>query len=177
MRTYRTAEKGFTMIELLMVIVVLALIMSLAIGAAIRSVNAGRELRADSMRDALEVALVAYLSAEGAWPCSLPPDPPDPDNPSFIYSTFKSVSKNQEVFEKVISKGGYLDTSAFMTVVGGTEIGERSVQGGTRLSLRDALERSEGHLPIGYVNPKKRDEFIAYKITFNLMTDSVLVER
>ena len=175
MRAYRAAEKGFTLIELMMVIVVLALIMSLAIGAAVKSVSAGRELRADAMRDGLKSALVDYYAKEGKWPCALPPD-----NNTSQFSTFDTVEKNTRVFSRVISKGIYLDNSAFLTVVGGAQGSEnaRVLKGGHRLSLREAKEKYPGgDFPLGYPNPKDQTEFLVYKVTFNLTTDSVSVER
>ena len=182
MRAYSRAEKGFTMIELMMVIVVLALIMSLAIGAAIRSISAGRELRADAMRDALNSALSDYRAREGKWPCALPPDNSDDQgNPTSHFSTFDTVDGNKKVFGKLIEKKdkGYLDASAFLVVVNPTPDGANPrVARGKRMSLLAAMDANlNNDCAIGYPNPRDQTEFIVYKVKFNLTTDSVTVER
>lgn len=180
----RKTAKGFTLIELLMVLLVLSLLITLAIGAAAKAIKNGRELRADSMREALQLALMQYRSGEEKWPCPLVPDVVDANSDTrAMFSTFDTVEKNAQLFQALIDKGTYLDDAAMLTIVGGRAADkgdrkERVMLGGTRMPLRVAREKYKGaRLPLGYLDPGNQDRFIAYKIVFNLVTDEPVVER
>lgn len=176
---------GFTLVELLMVIVVLSVLVTLGIGAGTRSLKSGRNLKADSMRDALRVALDSYRAQVGRWPCELEPDKLDFSDPEAIYfSTYADEKGNIKVFREIIEAGGaranpYLATEALLTVIGGApEKGHKHyLKGGTRMSLREAIEKKHKDTPLGYPDPDDPSMFKLYKVVFNLRTDSVTVER
>ena len=63
-------KKGFTIVELLVVIGVLAVLMTIVVVAASGVQKGGREKRASAMRSALEQAIAAYYAQEGKWPAA-----------------------------------------------------------------------------------------------------------
>ena len=64
-------KKGFTIVELLVVIGVLAVLMTIVVVAASGVQKGGREKRASAMRSALEQAIAAYYAQEGKWPAAI----------------------------------------------------------------------------------------------------------
>jgi len=156
-------KKGFTLVELMLVLVVMALIATLATGAAMKSIKQAKEQRINATCVALKMALTNYRTEEQRWPVAL-----EPGQDQTIVS-FRD--NNAKVFGPMLedNKKVYLDTSALLTQVPGF---------GT-ISLREALERKVAPdlCKIGYPDPNKSGIFICYKVTFNLATDTVNVDR
>lgn len=153
----RSGKKGFTLVELLMVIVVMALVATLATSAASKSIKQGRQKRIDTTAKSLQMALVNYRAQEGRWPVGLDPDARK-DTVTF------SGERNKEVFEKLITARIYLEPSGLLTIANGK-----------RMSLREAMDRGNFNVPIGYPNPQNQSEFKYFTVVFNLTTDSVSV--
>jgi len=156
-------KKGFTLVELMMVIVVMAIIATLATGAAMKSISQAKVHRINTTRVALQMALVNYRTEEERWPLAL--------EPKAGKTTVEFRDNNGKVFAPLIEnpKRNYLDASALLTKVPGYGV----------MALREALERkiSPELCSLGYPDPEKSGTFIFYKITFDLTFDSVKVDR
>lgn len=156
-------KKGFTLVELMMVMVVMALIATLATGAAMKSIRQGKEQRINATRVALEMAVTTYRAEEQTWPLALEPKSGE--------STVEFRDTNGRVFGPLIEnpKKCYVDPSSLLTKVAGFGV----------ISLREAIERklSPESCSIGYPDPEKSNTFTFYKVTFNLATDTVKVDR
>ena len=63
-------RKGFTIVELLMVIGVIAVLMGIVTTAASESVKSARARRADAVIKLVQAGLAAYYAQEGDWPVS-----------------------------------------------------------------------------------------------------------
>jgi len=174
------AKRGFSLIELLMVIAVMAVIATLTIGGVTKSIQASREKRVDTMCDSLRLALITYRAQEGRWPCRLDPgtkngtqiadsdDPADVTMNRVVYSR----EENRKVFAPLIpqrgtKKGYYISTAEFLTKIGGEGV----------IPLREAVDKGISQPPLGYANPKNQSEFMYFRVEFNLLTDSVVVQR
>ncbi len=159
---------GFTLIEILMVISVMAILATLTTGAAIKLLQSSRNRRADATARALEVALQNYRAANNKWPFSISDFEIKPDRNEIFYRCRRD--NNYRIFRDLYpgrgSGGGYVDTSAIMVRVGGR-----------RMSLRQALERGQREAAIGYPDPKRPSEFRYYSVRYNSQTDSVNVYR
>jgi len=155
-------RRGFTLVEMMMVMVVMALIATLATGAAMKSIRQAKEQRINTTRGTLEMALMNYRAYEGNWPTL----DGTSDTTNVVFNTPEKIAK---VFEPLINSTTrvYLDPAALLTKVDGKV-----------LSLREAMADKKGaSFPLGYPNPDKGSEFKYYKVTINLVYDTVKVER
>ena len=179
-------KKGFTLVELLLVIAVMALLATLTIGGVAKATKNAREKRIDSMCRSLQMSLVSFKAQEGRWPVKRDPglNPntingearnetslnPDPYKQSM--ATFTG-EYNWHVFQDLIptkgtKKGYYLSPAEFLV----------KVRGGKTKSLREAIDDgATSNISFGYADPNNQSVFRYFKVEFNLMTDSVTVSR
>lgn len=146
-----------------MVMVVMAIIATLATGAAMKSIRQAKEKRIDAMCVGLVQALTNYRAAEQCWPVELAPQG-DSNTRSF-------QKDNKLVFSPLLMdrKKIYLDTSALLTKVDGVGV----------LPLNKAMGRFPGKsdFSIGYADPSNGNIFRYFKVTFDLSLDRVSVGR
>ncbi len=169
------SRRGFTIVELLVVISIMAVVATLATGAVLKSVRQNRIKRIDMTQKSLETALMSYRSLNGEWPYKF--DDPDTvgagvdkNAASFAEKQSFTGKENAKVFKKVfeeVKKGrALLDTSSIMTRVSGG-----------RMTVREALERGESDVPVGYPNPENQSEFKFFKVVYYFATDMLTVEK
>lgn len=162
----KSKKRGFTIIELLVVISIIATLATLATGAAVKAIGNARSKRIDAMVKSLELALMNYRALHGDWPYTF-------DKPESMGATTQSVrgKDNANVFKKIFddiqSNRSLLDTSALFT----------RIPGSGRMTVQKALEQGKTPIPVGYPNPKNSSEFIYFTVTFNFLTDMVTVSR
>jgi|GEM_PF-810303 len=185
-------KKGFSLVELLVVIAVMATLATLTVGGVLKTLKNTRVRRINAMCASLQTALMGYKAQEGRWPCKLEPGKinnsstiDDGNNPfqreRNQYLSIFTGENNWLVFEPLIpqrgtSKGYYLSTSEFFTRTKMPEKGKR--KGGTRVvSLREAVDEGARPFPLGYPLPDDQTYFIYFRVEFNLQTDSVTVSR
>jgi len=163
---------GFTLIELMMVIVVISLVATLATGAAMRSVRQSRKKKVEVTRYALQSALTNYRARENRWPWASLPEAETDSNPHLRYFTGRN---NAEVFRDLIQKTvqegtPYLDLSALQTDKIASKLKSRTI--------RDYVSENgvSGSIPIGYLDPDNQSKFRYYRVIYNITTDSVSVE-
>ena len=185
-------RRGFTIVELLVVISIMAVLATLATGAALKSIKQSRSKRVDMTAKSLEAALMNYRALKGKWPYAF--NPSNMDEPcselkktsayarTVTYGKYShpehgcreregrfEASDNhlifKEVFEEVKKGRALLDTSSILT----------SVKDGGRMTVREALERNKGEIPVGYVNPDNQKDFRFFKVQYNFDTDAITV--
>ncbi len=159
---------GFTIIELLIVISIMAVVATLATGAALKSIKNSRKKRIAVTVQALETALVNYRALHGEWPIKFDDD--EHDGKIDSVDVIKG-SNNSKVFEPLMkdirNKKALLDTSALLTRVNGK-----------RMTVKQALEKSGNNdIPIGYADPSNQDEFKFYTVEFDFRTETVNVKQ
>lgn len=171
----KITRRGFTIVELLVVISIMAVVATLATGAVLKSVRQSRVRRVEMMAKSLESAIMSYRSLTGEWPCDF--GTPDSvgasvrrDGPEFAETkTFKD-RENAEVFRKIfgeVKKGRpLLDTSSLLTNVNGR-----------RMTVREALERGATDIPVGYANPENQQQFVFFRVVYNFQTDMITVHQ
>lgn len=67
----RRAKRGFTIVELLVVIAVIGILLGIVSTAAVGAVRNGRAKRAEAMCSVLNQAIAAYYAQKGEWPAAI----------------------------------------------------------------------------------------------------------
>ena len=164
-------KKGFTILELLVVISIIAIIMTLATGAAVKSIKQGREKRVNAMVSALNIALETYRTQNGQWPDKIV----ELRRQALNYSPPKETvsltgTDNKYVFTELYKKQStgmrYMDPAGFFTIYQGA-----------RKALKDVPEASRQNLALGYPDPDNPNKFDYFKIVVYVSTDEVRVSR
>ena len=174
----KNRKKGFTLVELLLVIAVIALLATVTVGGALKATKSARVRRVDAMCTSLKMALENYNAQEGRWPLGITPnttnDEPNKgigDDPYDQYIATFTGDYNWKVFDPLIpttesKRGLYISPSEFFV----------KVNGGKTKSLRQAIEDgATTHISLGYPDPNNTSIFRYFKIKFNTKTDSVRV--
>jgi len=200
LRTSNSAlpRRGFSLVELLVVIAVLATLATLTIGGVLKAMKQVRRNRADAMCTSLRLAIDGYRAQEGRWPIKdgfhLEPrkincekDIPfeKEDDGADITEKINAVvfleTKNYIIFDPLIFRGGnkksyYLSPSEFMTKPL-TRVNVPNKKRKTSImSLREALDGGATSCPLGHADPDDiKKPFKYFWVEFNLLTDSVTV--
>ncbi len=163
----RGARGGFTLLELLAVISVMAIIATLAVGVASKSLVANRNKRVTASMRGLEIALQNYRAHEGKWPFSLASLTQDPDDANTFWAHGKN---NVTVFQPLYHGAGpsrtvYLDGSALFTELNGS-----------RRLIGKALANNPS-FSLGYPLPSNPNIFCYFCVEYKTLTDTVKVHR
>ena len=95
-------KRGFTIVELLVVIAVIGILGGIVTSATVGAIKNARGNRRDAMRVALEQAIATYYAQEGKWPDAIESkirSGLDEDTYTF------SPSECDEIFRQVVGKG------------------------------------------------------------------------
>jgi prepilin-type N-terminal cleavage/methylation domain-containing protein len=155
-------KMGFTLIELMMVVLVMAIIATLAIGAVLKSRKQPQDTQFKTTARVLQMGLTNYRAAEQRWPLTLVPQA----DSKFLEFREDNARVFAPLFEN--SKKLYLDPSALLTKVSGKGV----------MPLRKAIELriAPEACPLGYPDPAHKEIFRYFKVTFDLSMDTVSVE-
>ena len=96
-------RRGFTIVELLVVIAVLGILATIVTNAAASAIRNGRAKRAGTMATALELAISTYYAQEGKWPDAIEKKATGNkvDDEYYIFSSEETDS----IFSDVVGKG------------------------------------------------------------------------
>jgi len=158
---------GFTMVELMVVVAVIAVVASLVTGAAMKSIKQSREKRVDATIQGLQMALMNYRARENKWPNVFLSQTVSSDGSIWFHGV-----DNQKVFKELINGGSdgatrYLDGASLLVSVNGQ-----------RMTLLQALQKSKSsEKSIGYPWPQNQNIFGCFCVEYNPLTDSVKIHR
>ena len=197
-------RKGFTIVELLVVIGVLAVLMTIVVVAASGVQKGGREKRASAMRSALEQAIAAYYAQEGKWPATIENKTSGMTEEKYTFNASETDQIFREVVGKAYGKGTgarslLVDASAlFVARTSNLKDGGKGChdnhtdrtlgnfcgnQGCVRgVDFSEAVKKDgKSHIPLsqmsfGYAG-KEYGRFCRFWITYNGKTDSVTVSK
>ena len=175
-------KQGFTIVELLMVVVVISALAAIVTTVAMGAVRNSRENRAIAMAKILQSGLETYYSREGKWPSSIENAANTTDR-NIVKLTNDEGADNgadaalREIVNKSFGSGNnpYVDTSMLFVAKTGTKADKKGKAYG--MNFTDAVSRdlSPSELIIGYAN-KKKGYFRRYVLKYNVKQDSVTVE-
>ena len=168
MKTRKRA--GFTLIELLIVISIIAIVATLAIGAAVKAIHQGKVKRVAATAETLKMAIMNYRGQRGNWPFVRPGGKSDGDFASAPKGTeVRTIkggkdSKAGDVWAKLY-KNSYIDGSGIVCYYTG-EI--KTLNTISRTSVSEGLQ-------LGFRDPDESTRFRYFNIQFNTATESVHV--
>ena len=168
MKTRKRA--GFTLIELLIVISIIAIVATLAIGAAVKAIHQGKVKRVAATAETLKMAIMNYRGQRGNWPFVRPGGKSDGDFASAPKGTeVRTIkggkdSKAGDVCAKLY-KNSYIDGSGIVCYYKG-EI--KTLNTISRTSVSEGLQ-------LGFRDPDESTRFRYFNIQFNTATESVHV--
>jgi len=186
----KTQNRGFSLIELLLVIAVMGILATLLIGGVLKATTSAHIKRVHAMCRSLEIALIGFKAQEGRWTVELEPNTKDGKtlpilsandknyDPQYMYKATFTGKNNKDVFDDLIPKKGsktgqYLSAAEFLTKldVGGVVSLREAIDG----KNRKGKALSGRPFPLGYADPYDRNKFRFFRVEFNLLTDSVKV--
>jgi prepilin-type N-terminal cleavage/methylation domain-containing protein len=192
MKVSQKLKQGFTIVEMLVVIAVIAILAGIVTTVASNSVKNARDRRKDAMRSVLQSGLNVYYARNNTWPKALEnvTDKTPPNDESIVTISGENAdSVFQELIkESFLEKGApYLDPNGLFvaSTTGANSLRSkdgRYVKGVYGQDFSQAIKKTgKGvrHLEInqmafGY--PDKRSGFfVRYKIKYNILTDSASV--
>ena len=109
-------RRGFTLVELLVVVAIIAVLAGITIVAVAGAVKSARSSRAESMRVVLEQGISAFYAQEGQWPKVIEQKAASMNKTSYEFTPAEADKIFQEVVGKAFGKGGR--RSALLDVTG-----------------------------------------------------------
>lgn len=198
----QSSGRGFTIVELLVVISIIAILSTIVVIAAGGALKQSRSRRADAMRIALEQAVSAYYAQVGKWPDVIEQKAEAMDEETYTFSPSETDAIFQKVVGKAYGKDGprsvLVDASALF-VANATKLGnnhrgcsdnhtdrrkagycgDQRCIGGCDFTLaanRNAKNYVNfSNMAFGYAG-KENGKFCRYWIEYNSKTDSVRVK-
>ena len=196
-------KRGFTIIELMLVVGILAILITIVVVAASGVQKASREKRAIAMASALEQALGAYYAQEGSWPNTIENKTKSMTEDAYTFTASETDTIFREVVGKAFGKGsgqksmlidatGLYVINTTRTGNGGKGCNDNHGKPGTPgycgnqrcqpgLDFSEAVKKGNRHVSLSQMSfgypGKENGKFCRYKITYNGKTDSVTVSR
>jgi len=164
---------GFTLIEMLAVITIIALLIGAVVGSAFLIIHSARLTRYNATGAALEVALNAYRTEYGNWPI---PSPSSGGPTPGAVSTWSVSNNNYLVFDMLQTANAasnprgirFMDYNTMFTL---------PLNGTQRMSLFQLQQKSGGTLPTGnpLVYVTAAGKTASFTVSFDFSTDTATV--
>ena len=194
-------KKGFTIVELLVVIGIIGVLLTIITTAATSSVRNARVRRAEAMAKALQQAISAYYAQEGRWPGAIESKSGSMGNQSkYTFTGREADGIFQEIVRNSVGAGAsrpLVDASALFVANSGSlrrdgcfdnhsdntlssYCGSDKCINGLDFSIA-ANRNSKTPLSISQMafgwQGRQNGKFCRFWITYNALTDSVTVTR
>lgn len=179
----KMVKKGFTIVELLMVIAVLAILAGIITTAASSALKNARDRRTEAMKQTLKNGISVYYQQKGEWPGALKSlsENGNGNEKVFLLNSQQAQTVFRAVVEESLKSGNnpMMDVSGlFVSKSAGTDDNAK----GSGMDFTTAKEgdrarnamRSVSQMNFGYAD-QKTGYFRAYWIDYNSETDSINV--
>jgi len=187
-------KKGFTIVELLIVIGVLAILMGLVGTAASSALRQGRERRMSAMKQVLQTGVAAYYARNGYWPPKsgelnkLLDGEGSQDNDSPTDLVLLSEEDSTLVFREVVQKSvqsasaPYLDVSGLYVANSSAASSPNTVGLDFKTAIKQGASKGTGQrsklgladMAFGYPDARS-SRFRRYYVEYNVKGDTVRV--
>ncbi len=178
-------KKGFTIVEMLMVIAVLAILMGIVTSAATTAIRQSRNRRADAMRAVIETGITAYRARMDEWPGVL-----DSWSKNGVPGSDKKAELSPTQYDDVLltvvrASVGSSAVTPFIDPTGLFVANKTSANSnkGFGRDFKEAIKKGNNrnritlsNMAFGYASPK-RGYFFRYKISYNGDADTISVSR
>lgn len=175
----KQARRGFTIVEMLAVIGVVAILISIIASVASNSIRAARGKRAAVMSSSLQQAIAAYYAEEGKWPSLI--ESANTDGEDTV--KFEGTQADQ-IFQEVVGKGfGKSGKKSMLVDASGLFVCESSAANGNRArgyNFSEVTGSNARHriglkqMAFGYQDAGSGC-FRRFRVIYNCRTDSVTV--
>ena len=171
-------RRGFTIVEMLAVIGVVAILISIIASVASNSIRAARGKRAAVMSSSLQQAIASYYAEEGKWPSLI--ESANTDGEDTV--KFEGTQADQ-IFQEVVGKGfGKSGKKSMLVDASGLFVCESSAANGKRArgyNFSEVTGSNARHriglkqMAFGYQDGG--GYFQRFRVIYNCRTDSVTV--
>lgn len=187
-------KKGFTIVELLMVIGILALLMGIITTAASQSLQAGRTRRAEALCTAVQAGLAAYYAQNDEWPEPLagkvakgfsggPNDEGfdgDTDSDVYVLTAAEVRSMVKALVDEAKQGNPLMDISGLFVSRDPGEAGSKGVgldfMTAVRGTKRSPKKMTTAEMYFGYPDTST-GHFRRFKMVYSIPTDQLTVKR
>ena len=190
-------RKGFTIVELLMVIGIIAVLMGIITTAASTSIKSSRARRADALCTLVQAGLATYYEQKGEWPVTISTTGQQEDgkgnskDPDSIVLTGAQVRQCvKALIDEAKQNNPMMDISGLFVsrsqgeLNGTGEKGSQAVRLGYGMNFMDAIRGTKqsrkkmktSEMYFGYPAPNTA-RFRRFKMVYSIPTDSLSVDK
>ena len=193
-------RKGFTIVELLMVIGIIAMLMGIVTTAASSSIKSSRKQRADALCTIVQTALATYREQKGEWPISMPVSRANSEgansqsdadvvvlNGTEVRACVKALVDETKKGNPMMDISGLWVSRQDGELNGGTDprnAANAKVKAATGMDFMSAVRGTKwskkkmktSEMYFGYPDPET-GYFLRFKMTYSIPTDSITVSK
>ncbi len=175
-------RNGFTIVEMLMVLGVIAVLLGLVSSAAVTAIRHARERKAAASLEVIQTGIATYRAQKGEWPGPLK-GYSENGVPGNGHNYTLNDAEYDQVLDDVVEESVKNSSGNPMMDVSGIIVAPRSGNGSWGIEFREAVKKERRHggsikvsnMAFGYLNGSKK--FSRFKITYNPDSDHVTVSK
>ena len=167
-------RRGFTIVEMLMVVGILSVLLTIVTTAAVSSMRSSRAKRTEAMRQLIVNGIATYYAQKGQWPSAI--ESAASGNKDKVLDLNASQEAIREVVRESSKRGGtpYVNPSALFVAPSGVTDGRASGS-----DFKSALKGDAHRRPIGVSQMvfgfqcRESGKFRRFQLIYRAATDSV----
>ena len=178
----RSRSQGFTIVEMLMVLGVIAVLLGLVTSAAMTAIRHAREKRTAASMQVIQAGIATYRSQNGEWPGPLKSYAENGLSGGRRNYTL-NTSEYDQVLTEVVKESVNTSSANPRMDVTGLIVSPKSGNGSWGIEFREAIKKQHKHggsiklanMAFGYLD--NGGKFHRFKITYNADSDHVSVSQ
>ena len=178
----RIVRKGFTIVEMLMVLGIIAVLLGLVTSAAMTAIRHARDHKASACLQIIQSGIATYRSQKGEWPGVIKGFSEN-GLPNNRHTYTLSTAEYDQVLTEVVKESINPSGGTPMLDVTGLIVAPKSSNGSWGVEFREAIKKQKRHgakikvseMAFGYQSSSGR--FSRFKIAYNGDSDHVTVTK